>query len=615
MWRLKVLITVCFAFAFGTLVAHADYRITDYQQQVHIQNDGRADIEKSVTYQFDSDMNGLYLKESLVAPKTSPRPYQWGGLEQIAIAKDNASFQSIGPKNDTSPIGYIETKTAHQVEEKVFYPVKAGERLTVRYHYQLNNLVTNWDDVAEINWAILSRWAVDLANIKITVNLPAQTVSPLKAWGHSGAQPGGHVTVDRRSGQIMLTVARLPANKQIELHTYFDKKIVPLNQNVQVGQRAKPIDQQEANLTIKHTKTLRQLSIIGFILIPGLLISFLIVVIWFVLLTKKQLARARQQSGTNKPIMHHFDIPNDLGPAIINARIQQGAKPGQVIVATLMDLIARRKITLLYDQLTERQQVRYQIADETGLAPFEQQFMRMFFGKQRVAVYQSDLKKAQSPVLRRIRKAWPAVQRAVQTLPEATALIDQSRTEHVTRWKNLLLSIGSVGGIGIVFGLAWLVADTDIWQFWLVAGGEMLIGVPLLIWLFCQKTTFYTVPDGFTESWQWAGFAKMLHDMAKLRDKTVLDVQLWDKLLAYAVIFGEAKQVAKTLRQWADGDPQIDINLPVFLIYTSFGDDWAVDLTQGIQSGVSFESNVSGNGGSFSGGSSGGGGGSGGGAF
>ena len=107
----------------------------------------------------------------------------------------------------------------------------------------------------------------------------------------------------------------------------------------------------------------------------------------------------------------------------------------------------------------------------------------------------------------------------------------------------------------------------------------------------------------------------MLHDIANLDDKTVLDVQLWDKLLAYAVIFGEANQVAKTLKLWAENENMSGINLPVYMIYSSFGANWSVNLANNIQTNASFESNVSGNGGSFSGGYSGGGGGGGGGAF
>lgn len=109
----------------------------------------------------------------------------------------------------------------------------------------------------------------------------------------------------------------------------------------------------------------------------------------------------------------------------------------------------------------------------------------------------------------------------------------------------------------------------------------------------------------------------MLHDIAHLQDKQVLDVQLWDKILAYAVIFGEAKNVANQMKIWAkDMDWNTD-NTLLFVPYYLYGSDWSDGFVTSINQDGAFQSssNVSGGGGSFSGGSSGGAGGGGGGAF
>lgn len=107
----------------------------------------------------------------------------------------------------------------------------------------------------------------------------------------------------------------------------------------------------------------------------------------------------------------------------------------------------------------------------------------------------------------------------------------------------------------------------------------------------------------------------MLHDIAHLENKTVLDVQLWDKLLAYAIIFGEAKNVAKQMKVWSqkvDTDDSI-IFVPIML----YGDDWSESLIYNIENDGAFhvDNNVNGDGGGFSAGSSGGAGGGSDGAF
>jgi uncharacterized membrane protein len=185
----------------------------------------------------------------------------------------------------------------------------------------------------------------------------------------------------------------------------------------------------------------------------------------------------------------------------------------------------------------------------------------------------------------------------------------------VTSTKILMMALLVIVGGSAIIGLLFMANYSNIWQLWLVAGGMFIMSLVGLLILKQQSTIFFTVPDGVIEKWQWIGFAAMLHDIANLDNKTVLDVQLWDKLLAYAVIFGEANQVAKTLKRWAEDANISVINLPVYMIYSSFGANWSVNLANNIQTNAGFESNVSGNGGSFSGGYSGGGGGGGGGAF
>ena len=65
---IKFIIAAILTSLIGLEIVQADYRVTNYQQEVHITENGTADIDKTVTYKFDDDMNGVYLKESLTKP-------------------------------------------------------------------------------------------------------------------------------------------------------------------------------------------------------------------------------------------------------------------------------------------------------------------------------------------------------------------------------------------------------------------------------------------------------------------------------------------------------------------------------------------------------------------
>ncbi|CAM3095204.1 DUF2207 domain-containing protein [Leuconostoc rapi] len=609
----KLTMAVLFSLLVGIKVVQADYHITNYQQQVQIGQDGTAKIDKTVTYKFDDDMNGVYLKEKLMRSNSGGQPYQWGGMQSVVISKNGGQFQSVAVHKNGSDIGYVESKTDTHVQEKVYYPIKAHDKIIVKYTYQLKNIVINWDDVAEINWLIIDDWDRPLKQIKIVVSLPQKPAKTLKGWVHSGAK--GQIDVDKENARLVITAFDVKANEKLELRAYFDKAQTPANTNIQAGQRAKTISQTEAQKAIKHNQKLRLIAIFGFIIIPVIVLGMVILTLWDVFHIRAKLRRAKQRSGVDQTAVHIYELPNDLGPAIINDRIQQRAEMPQVIVATLMDLIARRKITITYQDVRDVDQALYQVINEDNLADFEMSFMTMIFGKKREPVHQDDFQKPESRVSRRIRQKIGQFQRDVADESIKKTIIDARTTRKMTHDKIAILSVLSFISVSAMIALIVMANYSDIWQLWLVSGAILVLSSASLVMLGIQSTTFFTEPDGFVEKWQWAGFASMLHDIAKLNDKTVLDVQLWDKLLAYAVIFGEAKTVAKTLKVWANDMNISTTSLPVYMIYSSFGMNWSSNLTSHIQTDVSFDSNVSGSGGSFSGGYSGGGGGGGGGAF
>ncbi|MBZ5964562.1 DUF2207 domain-containing protein [Leuconostoc gelidum subsp. gelidum] len=610
---IKFIIAAILTSLIGLKVVQADYRVTNYQQEVHIAENGTANIDKTVTYKFDDDMNGVYLKESLTKPVNGNKPYQWGGLQTITIARNGEKARPITPRVGDENIGYVTSKTRSSVQEKVYYPIKANDDITVRYTYRLKDLIINWDDVSELNWRIISNWDQTLENVKITVLLPKQPAKTLKGWVHSSAI--GHLTINKKRAELRVTTARVKANHTLELHTYFDKSQTPLNTNIQPGHRAKIISQSEAERTIKYNKTLRMIAICGFIVLPIVFLALFALILWYKFRIRNQLRHTQQKSGINMGTVHIYDIPNDLGPALINARIKQQADISKVIVATLMDLIARKKVTITYQNVSDVDHAVYRVVDESGLRQFESLLIDMIFGKKRVDVYQHEFQKPESLVSKRIHKGIDKFQREITAAEDKDSIIDSVTTNKVTSTKILMMALLVIVGGSAIIGLLFMANYSNIWQLWLVAGGMFIMSLVGLLILKQQSTIFFTVPDGVIEKWQWTGFAAMLHDIANLDNKTVLDVQLWDKLLAYAVIFGEANQVAKTLKRWAEDANISVINLPVYMIYSSFGANWSVNLANNIQTNAGFESNVSGNGGSFSGGYSGGGGGGGGGAF
>ena len=613
-WRFLILTLLFAMFGIQQVSADDDYEITNWQQTVAIQPNGDANVTKQVSYSFDDDMHGVVMREGLAAGKKASA-LTWGGLKSIQVSVNGQAPTVIQPRQGAAQTGYVETKTSNAVKEKVYYPVRENDKLVVTYQYVLKGLVTNWDDVAEINWRPISDWDVDLDKAKLVIKLPKKSPKQLKAWVHSRAK--GDVKLDKAQGEVIAMSDTVSADESLEIHMYFDSDQTPLNQLRRSGKRAKLISQQEEAIVVKHNQFVFWMMIIAFLVSPILFVIVLFIVFWQNKKVRYQQNLAKQKSGTTGEPVHIFDLPNDLGPALIAERLAEKSDDAKIVVATLLDLVARHKITMTYQDMKRPDEITYQVTDENGLQPFELSFVRMIFGKNRDLVRHGDFKKKQSPVSKSIRKRIGAFKQALAKAEQQTRIVDKIATQKATDTKTMALGGLIVLSVISAVVLGIIADQTQVSSIWAIIVIESVVALVTLLLTATQKTIFFTVPDGMQEQWQWQGFKKMLHDIAHLQDKQVLDVQLWDKILAYAVIFGEAKNVANQMKIWAkDMDWNTD-NTLLFVPYYLYGSDWSDGFVTSINQDGAFQSssNVSGGGGSFSGGSSGGAGGGGGGAF
>ncbi|OQJ80620.1 hypothetical protein BMS81_01385, partial [Leuconostoc pseudomesenteroides] len=586
-WRFLILTLLFAMFGIQQVSADDDYEITNWQQTVAIQPNGDANVTKQVSYSFDDDMHGVVMREGLAAGKKASA-LTWGGLKSIKVAVNGQAPTVIQPRQGAAQTGYVETKTSNAVKEKVYYPVRENDKLVVTYQYVLKGLVTNWDDVAEINWRPISDWDVDLDKAKLVIKLPKKSPKQLKAWVHSRAK--GDVKLDKAQGEVIAMSDTVSADESLEIHMYFDSDQTPLNQLRRSGKRAKRINQQEAAIVVKHNRFVFWMMIIAFLVSPILFVIVLFIVFLQNKKVRYQQNLAKQKSGTTGEPVHIFDLPNDLGPALIAERLAEKSDDAKIVVATLLDLVARHKITMTYQGMKRPDEITYQVTDENGLQPFELSFVRMIFGKNRDLVRHGDFKKKQSPVSKSIRKRIGAFKQALAKAEQQTRIVDKIATQKATDAKTMALGGLIVLSVISAVVLGIIADQTQVSSIWAIIVIESVVALVTLLLTATQKTIFFTVPDGMQEQWQWQGFKKMLHDIAHLQDKQVLDVQLWDKILAYAVIFGEAKNVANQMKIWAkDMDWNTD-NTLLFVPYYLYGSDWSDGFVTSINQDGAFQS-------------------------
>lgn len=124
-----------------------------------------------------------------------------------------------------------------------------------------------------------------------------------------------------------------------------------------------------------------------------------------------------------------------------------------------------------------------------------------------------------------------------------------------------------------------------------------------------KKNVYNVNPLMMEEAEKLAGLKKFLNDFSNIKDKSVVEVSLWDEYLMYASIFGIAKKVAKEFKEMypevINDELYSDINFIYFISYNSMVKaSTARDRANSYSSGGGGFASGGGGGGSFGGGGS-----------
>ncbi|GFZ27678.1 DUF2207 domain-containing protein [Lactobacillus corticis] len=576
-------------------VAAADYEITSYHVKVKVQKNGSAQVERQIKYDFDDHTNGVYYTQAL---RTDTN--QKLSKAKVTIIQ-GGHRQPIKLSDSGQANTYQLFKKQHSYQFKVFHPVDDGE-FTVVYRYQLDKVVKNYQDTAEINWKIIGAgWDEELNNVRIEIALPATKIASLQAWAHGNLD--GYNKVDKKQGKVILSLDKNPANTFIETHIVFAPTITAENTFRSSKKRLKQIREQEASLAAKANAERKRnqirKTIWQFVLIT---LAFVIMAVQLGKFLKHKPNRLVPYRPKKAP--HVFDTPS-YSAAVSQILCFDQQPDGRAFSGHLLELAAKKQIkidraeknnfqlTLLNPDLLENQQ-------ETLLA----ELFSLGDGKQ----FNSSSLKLNRPKAKLIAQKYEAWQEA--EYQKAQELHYRNDLPSISR-----LTISLVAGV-FCLGIAnqFFGASFN----WIIVGTLISLG----IWLFVKFNYSPYTKAGVSMMNQVRGYYSMLHDIGQFDRKVLEDQILWEEVMPYAVAFGLAPKVVKTL-QANFSQEEINYLLPnyyYFVLLDSMKDNFAETFdnffADAVQQTTSHSSSINGSSGGFSGGSSGGfGGGSGGGAF
>ncbi|RXG66107.1 DUF2207 domain-containing protein, partial [Candidatus Atribacteria bacterium 1244-E10-H5-B2] len=183
MTGLALLIIILFSFTTFITCAERSYKITDYQAQVKILENGDIQVSEIFEYDFDGDFNGII------------RTIGIKGSDGFEYFKASEYF----PKD--KELEYTQSLAADMVTYKI-YDKSSNERKLFLLEYQLKNVATLYNDTAEFYWKFFDESNTSpIGHVKIEIELPSAEVSSeeIKVFGHGPLD--GKVSI-REDGKI-----------------------------------------------------------------------------------------------------------------------------------------------------------------------------------------------------------------------------------------------------------------------------------------------------------------------------------------------------------------------------------------------------------------------------
>ena len=583
---------------------------------------------------------------SFVDHQTYDVDYMNGALFSLDYSGYDVVDYEVGIVNEAGEVEYLteattEASGTYEIEDranenlrfKVYYPAN-DETVEFVYEYELEALVMNYSDTADLN----RRFGTNDYTTDVTVKiiLPGLVENPddFRAWGYGA--PQGEVSLIEEDGRsvVYATVPNQTPSQFVEVQTIFPLTMTPDNPNViDEPMREEIINNSEAQVQIDREQyqsdRQRTIVVVGIaLLFPPLVALY---ATWYYFTQKRKL-----NPNPVKLPKHIYELPEDITPALMATAYFRTTATADDFAATVVDLarkgylqleeVPKEKRGLLSfggDKTTVRVTRRSDTPRAADLLRHEQEALEFILpaGESTITLEELEQKTKKSSSFQKSQyNHW-------ETFLSNTHVRGRqiSKGVHSTRSKSQVFAIISLMA-PVVVTLLLVFLGTGLVIQWNVLGDSvnLLIGyvaamLVTIIWAIVLLILTFNRPIRTAEEdynrQMWQGFANMLEDIGNFNMREIASLPLWEAFLVYAISLGVADKVTKAMEMEFSaaeldslgmghgyyGNPY----LMTSLVRSSVASSVSAATPSSSSSGYS-GSNTGGFGGGFSGGSSGG---------
>lgn len=495
-----------------------------------------------------------------------------------------------------------------------------------KIEYKVNNIITKYNDYAELYWqAIGNDFEISADTVTGTILLPqnAKSIEDIKVWGHIETLNG--TIYAKELNKIEFEVNGYNSDNMLEIRTLFPTEMIVSAVNTQEVDILETVIEEETKWAEAANR--RRESIKNTVTTIIVIIGIIFDIIFIITITKanKNPIRKQKRFVVEEKMEYYRDIPRENatpGEAVNllqknTTDLLQYDNLGNIFSAVLLNLKVKGYLEFQIDEnKKDNEKVLISISEKTDQTELygEEKIIYAFL-KQVISVKDSqtltlkELEKVIKLNSEEIGKIGKRVGKNIYTRLIKENLLDKEQAKAQDNTKTvvwlqiiflvmyLIFILAMVYGEGIGFNVR-IIATMIITS----VLGLVSIGKKVSV---LKRVNPFT-QQGLNEREKWKGLKKYMEDFSLLNEREVTDIEIWEKFLVYATVFGISEKVIKQLKVVYPNFEQLngnDYTMMYIMMNTNFNRSFTSSVTSSISSTYS---SATGRGGGFSGGGGGG---------
>lgn len=591
MKRFLLMISLFLGFVGSIVVAQADeqvrYSIESYVGHLQLQEDSQAIFTQEITYQFQTGYNGQYV--TLGSADPLPKGFKIHRNPQVEAYVD-------GEKRE---IRVEETDLKDGRQLKIYNSRIVGGKVQIKVIWKIDHLLNLYNDIAELNWFPMSDGDENVAKLDFYVD--GLDAKQGELYAHTGYF-NPPVQVERTATGYHLWTKDFPKNGKLELHAYW-----PMTDSLRQSQLRSIQKENRKDTFLKKETSIQQKTVIYKTLFLKVvpIVSLLLFVLAFIPWIRYMISTRTRRIAKGVRL---YEPPQNLPPFVLAKALYQldfermviSREKGQLkfnhlIQATMLDLIDRGNLRLT----REESGGTLTCLHHEGLADFELKFIEMIFNQKteirisevfskykiNQAALKKDFRAAKTDIQRdRIRKVGSDVRSLLKKdaqqlskgvdkeiaklgLPSYFRDLTEkeealSKTGCALHFWILLILFVSMCFLSFGFG-----SHLSSFYFWMIVL-LIVFFIPFYIVVKLREDHLQSL-ENLDAQFKWMAFRNMIQSIPNFNQAELESVVLWNRILVYATLYGQAKKVSQVLQNYRIAIPYEDWDTVLWLTTSS----------------------------------------------